>query len=153
MGAVMGLTLAVDESDEPGAVKSALALFGLTRQMPDGAFQVQSVIGCNSSYRREALVHAGLSDERFAGCGYGEDTDLSFRVGLLGFDLVYDPVVRLTHLSARNGGCAARDPAKAHRFHDERCLLYLFLLLKHRVMFGFQRASAEMWGAYRGSTH
>ncbi len=91
VGAVMGLTLAVDESDEPCAVQRALALFGLTRQMPDGAFQVQSVVGCNSSYRRDALMRAGLSDERFAGCGIGEDTDLSFRVGLLGFDLVYDP--------------------------------------------------------------
>ena len=152
VGAVMGLTLAVDESDEPGAVQSALALFGLIRQMPDGAFQVRSVVGCNSSYRREALVRAGLSDERFAGCGEGEDTDLSFRVGRLGFDLVYDPSVRLTHLSARIGGCAARDPANEHRFHDERCLLHLFLLLKHRVMFGFQRTSAEMWGAYRWYT-
>jgi GT2 family glycosyltransferase len=150
VGGVMGITFAPDESDEAEVLKRDLATFGMREPLADGCFRVESLVGCNSSYRREAFFKAGWADERFGGLGYCEDNDLSFRVGRSGYKLVLDPRVRLVHLALKTGGCGFRDPVHDERVRGEQNRLRLLLMVKHRATFGTSRMLSSLWGEYRG---
>jgi GT2 family glycosyltransferase len=149
VGAVMGITFHPWDTSETAVLEGTLRLFGPRGALPDGAFLVLSVVGCNSSFRRRAIIDAGMSDERFTGSGRGEDTDLSMRVGRLGYKLVFDPKVRLLHLAVTAGGCANRDTAAEERRRDENCRLQLLLLMKNWSSFGVRHVLSNMWGSYR----
>jgi glycosyltransferase involved in cell wall biosynthesis len=150
VGGVMGITLAPGESGAADALKRDLATFGMQEPLADGCFRVESLVGCNSSYRREAFFKAGWADERFGGLGYCEDSDLSFRVAHAGYKLVLDPRVRLVHLALKTGGCGYRDPAHDERVRGELNRLRLLLMVKHRTTFGTSRMLSSLWSEYRG---
>jgi GT2 family glycosyltransferase len=101
------------------------------------------------SFRKEAILNAGMSDERFSGMGYGEDTDLSLRVGQLGYTLLFDPAIKLLHLQIKTGGCQLRDSAQEDRVDDEHCRLRLYLSLKHAGTFGLRKTLSSVWENYR----
>ena len=73
---MLGLTFEGDMS-ESEVLDSTLAKFGLVERLPDGKCLVETVVGCNCSFRKSAILAAGMSDERFTGSGWGEDTDLA----------------------------------------------------------------------------
>jgi cellulose synthase/poly-beta-1,6-N-acetylglucosamine synthase-like glycosyltransferase len=52
--------------------------------------------GCNNLFRKSAVLELGGYDERM--WTNGEDTDLSARLREKGWDLLYDPFARATHL-------------------------------------------------------
>jgi GT2 family glycosyltransferase len=54
------------------------------------------LFGCNSLFRKSLVLEAGGYDERMR--TNGEDTDLSARLRARGWDLLYTPVARATHL-------------------------------------------------------
>jgi len=54
------------------------------------------LFGCNSLLRKSLVLEAGGYDERMR--TNGEDTDLSARLRARGWDLLYTPVARATHL-------------------------------------------------------
>lgn len=70
---------------------------------------VQTVRGCNMSFRATAVQEAGLFDERFIGNAQFEETDYSFRVRALGLKLVFDPIPVVQHLCLPTGGCRSND--------------------------------------------
>jgi Predicted glycosyltransferases len=74
------------------------------RPVPDTAISVDSVVGCNMSFRRRALVEVGGFDEGFIGRAHREETDASWRVRDLGYRLLYDPAARVEHLAWPSGG-------------------------------------------------
>ncbi|HXP85601.1 MAG TPA: glycosyltransferase family A protein [Bryobacteraceae bacterium] len=150
VGGVMGITLAPGESDDAAVLTRDLATFGMREPLADGCFRVESLVGCNSSYRREAFFKAGWADERFGGLGYCEDTDLGLRIGRSGYKLVLDPRVRLVHLALQTGGCGFRDPAHDERVRGELNRLRLLLMVKHRATFGTSRMVSSIWTEYRG---
>ncbi|MGB8493872.1 MAG: glycosyltransferase family 2 protein [Candidatus Acidiferrum sp.] len=60
------------------------------------------LFGCNSLFRKSLVLEAGGYDERMR--TNGEDTDLSARLRARGWDLLYTPVARATHLRHDSAG-------------------------------------------------
>ncbi len=58
--------------------------------------EVDYLVTANSCFRRDALIEAGLFDERFARPG-GEDTELSVRVRSLGYEFRFTPAAVVLH--------------------------------------------------------
>lgn len=58
------------------------------------ARSVRTVPGVNVSYKRKAVELAGPQDETLF---RGEDVDYNWRIGLFGWDIYYDPAVRVLH--------------------------------------------------------
>jgi glycosyltransferase involved in cell wall biosynthesis len=56
--------------------------------------------GCNNVFRRSALVESGGYNESLRSCG--EDPDIARRIRARGWDLIYDPAARATHLRHDN---------------------------------------------------
>jgi GT2 family glycosyltransferase len=54
------------------------------------------LFGCNNLFRKSVMLEAGGYDDRMR--TNGEDTDLSARLRARGWDLLYTPVARATHL-------------------------------------------------------
>ena len=54
------------------------------------------LFGCNNLFRKSVVLEAGGYDERMR--TNGEDADLSARLRARGWDLLYTPVARVTHL-------------------------------------------------------
>jgi glycosyltransferase involved in cell wall biosynthesis len=54
------------------------------------------LFGCNNLFRKSLVLEAGGYDERMR--TNGEDTDISARLRARGWDLLYDPAARVTHL-------------------------------------------------------
>jgi len=54
------------------------------------------LFGCNSLFRKSLVLEVGGYDERMR--TNGEDTDLSARLRARGWDLLYTPIARATHL-------------------------------------------------------
>lgn len=61
------------------------------------AIEVDSLIGCNVSFRRDALVEVGGFDENYLGTGYRDDTDVCMRIRRLGYKLMYQPKALVWH--------------------------------------------------------
>lgn len=77
--------------------------------------EVNAAIGCNMSFRKEALIRAGGFDLGFDGNSYFFEPDVCLRVLQLGYSMVFDPSASLKHLMAPSGG--ARVPDKARHTH------------------------------------
>lgn len=148
IGGILGLPLPPQACDEAALIEEVLALFGTQQRLPDGRAYVKTVVGCNCSFLRKAFFEAGMSDERFAK-GWAEDTDLSMRVRHLGYNLLFDPDVRLVHLALPTGGCAFRDEAALEKTKRYRSVLSLFLSLKNAHILGLAESCRRIWGEYR----
>ena len=150
LGAVTGMTLAPSPggNDEAEMLKMRLGAFGIKERLEDGCFRTYAIEGCNCSFRKEAIIRAGMFDERFTGSAWGEDTDLALRVKHQGYLLVLDPKVRLVHLALESGGCQNRDARNEH-VASEHHRLFLYHVIKNRSIFGTARMIFILWGAYR----
>ncbi len=69
--------------------------YNLTFLDPDQPAEVDSVCGAFMLVRREALLAAGLLDERFF--LYGEDLDWALRIKAAGWSVLYNPAVQVLH--------------------------------------------------------
>ena len=151
VGGVMGAL--VQSFDQPGD-----AFLNRLRSSPPGhwpAFKialgprreiglVNWLIGCNTSYRRRALVDVGLCDERFSGSAWCEDADLSMRVGRAGYTLLLDTRIKLIHLELPSGGCQNRDATALGAITTQQVQLYLYCILKNLSTVGY----AEAWRGF-----
>jgi GT2 family glycosyltransferase len=63
----------------------------------DNPIQVDTLIGCNMSFRRHVLEEVGGFDEKFRGNCLREDTDISVRVRKLGYKLIFHPKACVVH--------------------------------------------------------
>ncbi len=59
--------------------------------------EVDTLIGCNMSFRRELLLKIGGFDENFMGSCFRDDTDVSTRVKKLKYRLIYHPKAVVWH--------------------------------------------------------
>jgi GT2 family glycosyltransferase len=95
----------------PTPIVSAYRMVGLSRMFPksprfgrynmtylseDERAEVDSVVGAFMMVRTDAIVEAGLLDERF--WMYGEDLDWAKRIKNTGWKVVYDPEVTVLHI-------------------------------------------------------
>lgn len=66
-------------------------------------------MGCNMSFRRQALIRAGGFDERYQGNFFREDSDAFARVKRLGYRARFEPRAACVHLRTAHGGSRAAD--------------------------------------------
>jgi len=72
------------------------ARYDLSYLDPDLVTKVDAIVGAFMLVRREAIVRAGLLDERFF--MYGEDLDWAKRITDAGWEVWYNPEVVVTHI-------------------------------------------------------
>jgi GT2 family glycosyltransferase len=85
----------------------------------DAVHPVDSVVGAFMLLRREAIVQAGLLDERFF--MYGEDLDWAKRIKDAGWEIWYNGQVEITHVKQ----AASRQSAKSRiDFYEAMWLFY-----------------------------
>lgn len=103
---------------EPGGADAtelcSISRLGTTRggfDWPTPA-DVQTVRGCNMSFKRDALEAVGGFHTGFHGNAYREETDVCFRLARAGWRVRYEPSAALVHLEAALGGC--REGAPLH---------------------------------------
>ncbi len=147
VGGVTGVTSAPPKKSSDDQIAATLRTYEATVVHEDGRAHLSWMVGCNSSYRKSAIVAAGMSDERFFGGACAEDADLSIRVRHLGFVLLFDPDIQLIHLQALNGGCENRDSSETKE--TERLILYTYFLLKNRKIIGTMRVIGNLARSYR----
>jgi GT2 family glycosyltransferase len=59
--------------------------------------EVDTLIGCNMSFRRKLLLKVGGFDENFRGSCFRDDTDISTRVKRIEYSLIYHPKAIVWH--------------------------------------------------------
>jgi GT2 family glycosyltransferase len=70
-----------------------------------GAGDLETVRGCNMSFRRSALEKIGGFDVSYEGNALREESDVCFRLRHLGYKIRFEPRAALDHLVAPRGGC------------------------------------------------
>lgn len=105
--------------------------------------------GCNMSYKREALIAAGLFDEKFSGSAWAEDFDMSLRIGAEGYRIVQDSRVRLSHLALEGGGCGNRNKDDRERIIRQQLNLFVYCLRKNHTSLSTTDLIKFMWKEYR----
>jgi hypothetical protein len=63
--------------------------------------EIDSPVGAFFFLRRQALRQVGLLDEAFF--MYGEDIDLAYRIKQAGWQVIYTPITKITHLKGASG--------------------------------------------------
>jgi glycosyltransferase involved in cell wall biosynthesis len=147
VGGVTGVTLSRVNTCTDVQIQATLRAHEARLVLEDGRAHLSWMVGGNTSYRKDAIVAAGMSDERFFGGACAEDADLSVRVRHLGFVLLFDPDIHLVHLEAPTGGCENRSSSETKE--TERLLLYAYFLLKNRRIIGTAPVLRALLGAYR----
>ena len=86
--------------------------------------------GCNMSFKRTALVKAGMFDQRFIGNALFEEVDLCFRLKRQGGAIWFEPGATLTHHQKTTGGC-----------HEQKNAPYLIDRIHNHALFYFRHIS------------
>jgi len=89
-GAVGGAVTGIDSGHN---LTSRLADIVTFRSRPRASY-VRTVPGVNVSYKREVIEQVGPQDEALF---RGEDVDYNWRVKRLGYDVYYDPAIKVVH--------------------------------------------------------
>jgi GT2 family glycosyltransferase len=83
---------------------------------PGRIIEVDHIMGCNMSFRREVVARLGGFREDYPGIsGVREDTDMSLRVKALGCRMVFNPMAGVEHVGA---------PQAVGRRFDARYMFY-----------------------------
>lgn len=116
--------------------------------------EVEGVIGCNFSVRRDVFLSVGGFDTAFPGTAYFEETDLAIRVRKAGYRIVFEPRAVVKHLAVKIGGQRyhASDRLSAYYWYFHN---YMYLFSKHgfRPFFLFAICYALLRGAHASLKH
>ncbi len=91
---------------------------------------VDTVIGCNMSIRRDLFEKLGGFDKRFTGPALRYESDLSLRIKQAGYRIIFEPRAQIRHLRAPSGGTRKTEGRFRWYFHFFSNETYFFL--KHR---------------------
>lgn len=125
---------------------------------------IETAKGAHMSFRRTALCAVGGFDEGYAGTAFLEDADLSRRVTVAGWRLVFEPAAAVVHLSEDSGGVRVGDALLTEwwRFHNTgryvrrhrplwalgpTCTVFAAIAAKRAVGWRRPRAGARLVGA------
>ena len=92
--------------DERFPKSPRFARYNMTFLDEDAVAQVDSVVGAFMMMRTEAVRQAGLLDESYF--MYGEDLDLAWRIKQRGWQVYYNPAVRVLHYKREASKNSAR---------------------------------------------
>lgn len=90
-------------------------------------------MGCNMSFRAEALHAVGGFDERFTKVAYGEEYDVFIRTREAGYRARFSPQASVVHLKSPSGGCRDEERARSHQKN----------LMRNRALFYIKHSSAS----------
>jgi GT2 family glycosyltransferase len=96
-----------------------------------------SVMGANMSFRRDAIVAAGLFDENFTRNALWEDVDAAFRLRKAGWAVWYCHSAMVRHHRDADGGCRAEAP-----------LSYCFHQFANTAYFAARYSPREHWKSW-----
>ncbi|MBV9848919.1 MAG: glycosyltransferase family 2 protein [Armatimonadetes bacterium] len=86
---------------EIGRLQSNGELAGNFAAEPEGVIEVDHIMGCNMSFRRQVLSRLGGFREDYPGIsGVREDSDMCIRVKRLGYRILFSPLACVDHISA-----------------------------------------------------
>jgi hypothetical protein len=97
----------------------------------DEAREVETICGCFSLVRKEAIDQVGLMDERYF--VYGDDPDWCYRFKKAGWKVMFTPDGRIIHY----GGQTTSQKARAFRLQLEGSKLIFMKLHRSRAAFPF----------------
>lgn len=116
---------------------------------------VDTVIGCNSCWRKDIYIALGGIDEQFTGNAMRLESDFSLRAKQRGYKIIFEPSALVKHYRAETGGARKTEGRLQWYFdffsnevyfflkHRFWLILPIFLLTKTewaiRCMFGFGR--------------
>jgi GT2 family glycosyltransferase len=117
--------------------------------------KVDTVIGCNTCWRKSVYLKLGGMDEQFTGNAIRLESDLSLQAKKLGYNIIFEPKAVVEHHRALTGGARKSEGRLRWYFdffsnetyfflkHRAHVLLPIFWLTKiewaFRCMFGFGR--------------
>ncbi|OGG11076.1 hypothetical protein A2Z00_01690 [Candidatus Gottesmanbacteria bacterium RBG_13_45_10] len=117
--------------------------------------EVDTVIGCNTCWRKDIYKKLGGADEQFTGNALRFESDLSLRAKKMGYKIIFEPKAEVEHLREETGGARKSEGRIQWCFdffsnetyfflkHRPKFLLPVFLFTKTewalRCMFGFGR--------------
>jgi GT2 family glycosyltransferase len=101
--------------------------------------------GCCMLIRTQALLDAGLFDERFF--AYNEDKDLSFRIAAKGYRILFQPAARLWHRVSHSmsKNASLRDGCRTSPFQQYLSIRNRLYLIRRYAHGGFQRMLLKAW--------
>jgi glycosyltransferase involved in cell wall biosynthesis len=149
LGFVLSLTLEGKSDMASAALSRAVQIYDLAAEPgPGDVVGITWAPTCSTSYRRSAIIDAGLFDEYFTG-GVADDSDLAVRIREHGFRGVLDTGIELVHLAIPGGGYASRDPRRPLRriLNDQRMRIYF--AAKHLGHMGISHALTFYTSAFR----
>jgi len=93
---------------------------------PGHPVEVDHLVGCNMSFRKDALLQIGGFDHNYTGGNTLEETDVCIRVKRAGYRLIFEPRAVVDHLGARWLGLQKRAPGILEFFHGTKNYAYFF---------------------------
>ncbi len=92
--------------------------------------EIQTVLGCNASWRRDIFKEVSGFDEQFTGNAMREESDLSLRIKKQGYKILFEPKAVVEHLREPVGGARKTEGRIEWYFNFFSNETYFFL--KHR---------------------
>lgn len=123
--------------EEIGRLRPNGTLTGYFAADPKRVIEVDHLMGCNMSFRREVLAQLGGFREDYPGIsGVREDSDMCLRVSRLGYRILFNPAAVVDHIGAPQ--------AKGRRF-DWRYVYYSHRNHTAMLIRNFGIGSAIVW--------
>ena len=142
IGGVQSKLLMVSQPDSFDYVGDYMTDYGFLKQIAsvgekddgqhDSVKRIFALKSAAAIFRRDAIISAGLFDGDFF--VYGEETDLCWRLQLIGYKIVFEPRSRVFHDFPRNE--KIRNPFRTYlsKFHGTKN--YIIMNLKNQDLFG-----------------
>lgn len=96
--------------------------------------EVDTVIGCNASWRKDVFYKVGGFDENYTGNAMREESDLSLKVKQLGYRILFDPKACVTHHREEKGGNRKTEGRLKWYFHFFSNETYFYLKFKPKLL-------------------
>lgn len=97
--------------------------------------EVDTVIGCNHSWRKDVLIKVGGFDEKFTGNAIREDSDISLRIKKQNYIIMFDPSCEVIHERAETGGSRKNENRVKWYFDFFSNETYFFLKHRPKILF------------------
>ncbi len=107
--------------------------------------EIDTVIGCNASWRRTLFEEIGGFDEKFTGNAMREESDLSLRAKAKGYKIIFEPKALVYHLREPHGGARKVDNRLFWYFHFFSNETYFFLKNRNLFLFPFFVITRVNW--------
>ena len=89
--------------------------------------EVDHLMGCNMSFRKEALEKIGMLDTEYKGTCFAEETDISTRIKQNGYKIIFTPFAKVKHLAAFRPGYSRDKYNMKFQYYHARNVTYFFV--------------------------